>query len=431
MPNNLPPNWSWVKLGDVCEPPQYGYTTSASSDGDLKFLRTTDITAGYINWDSVPFCKVNPKEIEKYLLKENDVVISRAGSVGYSFLLSKSERAVFASYLIRFRPKTNPKFFALFLQSPHYWDQISEKKLGIAVPNVNATKLKDINFPLPPLPEQKKIVEKIEELFSGLDSGVASLKKAKEQLRLYRQSVLASAFTGKLLTPSAERQAHSEMSKAAEPKVKYSNQLPDGWEWVNIRDISDDMMIGIVKSSKDQFNDGRGVPYIKMNNVSMEGTVDTIDVVNVEVTKGELEKYHLKKDDILFNTRNSFELVGKTGILREERTPRVFNNNLLRIRVNKEFNPYFINYQMNSQEFRDKLKTGKRATTNICAIYQKDLFPMTLKVPPLTQQTQIVSEIEKRFSEADNLEKAIDDSLAKSETLRQSILKKAFEGRLI
>lgn len=421
--NNLPPNWSWVKLGDVSEPPQYGYTTSASNGGDLKFLRTTDITSGHIEWDSVPFCKVNPKEVDKYILKENDVVISRAGSVGYSLLLSKPHRAVFASYLIRFRPKTNPKFFALFLQSPHYWNQISEKKLGIAVPNVNATKLKDINFPLPPLPEQKKIVEKIEELFSGLDSGVASLKKAKEQIRLYRQSVLAAAFSGKLLTPSAERKAHSEMLKAAEPKVKYNNNgLPDGWKWVKVSDVGG-IVTGTTPPKKNPEYYGNDYPLFKPTDLN--AGINTLDASDNISQLGSTKARLLPARSVMVTCIGA--TIGKTGMnIRIGATNQQINS----IIINDKYVPKFVYYFCISEFFQKQIKDHASSTT--LPILNKSKFESLHFVEaPKKEQAKIVSEIEKRFSEADNLEKAIDDSLAKSEILRQSILSRAFSGKLV
>ena len=174
-------NWCHSTIGDVCDPPQYGWTTSSCESGKIKLLRTTDITSGSLNWGSVPFCRETPKEIEKYQLHKGDIVISRAGSVGFSYLIENIEPAVFASYLIRFIPKSHidSKFIAYYLKSPNYWNAISENKLGIAIPNVNASKIKTIPFSYPELSEQKAIVAKIDELFSPLDAAEAALKRAR------------------------------------------------------------------------------------------------------------------------------------------------------------------------------------------------------------------------------------------------------------
>ncbi len=148
--HELPGGWVWTRLGEVCFDPQYGWTTSASSEGELHLLRTTDITSGNIDWITVPFCREEPFDKKKYLLNDGDIVISRSGSVGYSHLIKNPKESIFASYLIRFRSLIDEKFFAYFLKSPSYWNSISEKSLGIAIPNVNASKLKQIFIPLSP-----------------------------------------------------------------------------------------------------------------------------------------------------------------------------------------------------------------------------------------------------------------------------------------
>jgi len=90
----LPRDWLWTTIEKVTHPPQYGWTTSANETGEIKLLRTTDITSGEIDWENVPYCKKAPDDIEKYILHDGDIVISRAGSVGYSHLIEKPERAV-------------------------------------------------------------------------------------------------------------------------------------------------------------------------------------------------------------------------------------------------------------------------------------------------------------------------------------------------
>ncbi len=121
----LPENWAWSTLGEVSDKPQYGWTTKATHEGgELKLLRTTDITSGTIDWSTVPYCTEEPEDVEKYLVKSGNILISRAGSVGVSFLLNNPERAVFASYLIRFRPKegVDPKYFYYYLIESYLLD---------------------------------------------------------------------------------------------------------------------------------------------------------------------------------------------------------------------------------------------------------------------------------------------------------------------
>ena len=130
----IPETWTQATIGDVCSHPQYGYTTKAAKNGDLQLLRTTDITSGKISWETVPYCSENPDNPEAYLLEDGDIVVSRAGSIGVSHLVSKPRKAVFASYLIRFRPFIDRRFFRYFLGSPDYWAAIADKEAGCRRP---------------------------------------------------------------------------------------------------------------------------------------------------------------------------------------------------------------------------------------------------------------------------------------------------------
>jgi type I restriction enzyme S subunit len=257
-----------------------------------------------------------------------------------------------------------------------------------------------ISIPLPPLPEQHRIVAKIEELFSSLDKGIESLKTAQAQLKVYRQAVLKWAFEG--------------LNKQA-----------------SIEEITENSLIGITRPNSELINSENGIAYIKMNNIDLNSNVDFKDVVFVKVTEEEKEKFLLKKGDILINTRNSYELVGKTGIVRDDHTKAVFNNNLLRIRVKRDFNPFFVAYQLVSPWLRKQMLSGKKATTNVCALYQKDIFQLKIKTTNKIEQDRIVSEIESRLSVCDKIEESITTALQQAEALRQSILKKAFEGKLV
>ena len=154
MNEQLPDGWVEVSLSDVCTKPQYGWTSKAGKEGKIKYLRTTDISNGDLNWETVPFCIEEPDNIDKYQVRKNDILVSRAGSVGLSFRITEDVDfpAAFASYLIRFQPTevALPQLVEYFLQSDAYWNQISDFSAGIAVPNVNGSKLETLVLPSRP-----------------------------------------------------------------------------------------------------------------------------------------------------------------------------------------------------------------------------------------------------------------------------------------
>ena len=172
-PFEVPDEWRWVRITDISNLIQYGYTGSAIPFGKYKMLRITDIQNNSVDWETVPFVEIDDEKVENYLLSDNDILFARTGAtVGKSFLIKNlNNKSVFASYLIRIQleEKLNAQFVKYFFESGYYWEQIEDKSVGIGQPNVNGTLLSDMQIPIPPLDEQHRIVQKIETIFQTLD----------------------------------------------------------------------------------------------------------------------------------------------------------------------------------------------------------------------------------------------------------------------
>jgi len=199
----LPEGWGWASIAQLAENIQYGYTESAKhAPVGPKFLRITDIQDGRVNWDTVPYCECPEGKHTKYRLGPSDIVFARTGATtGKSYLITHCPDAVFASYLIRLQmnKSLNVKYLALFLDSPLYWPQIMTVRKGSAQPGVNATILATLHVPLPPLPEQHRIVAEVERRLSVVAALAASVSAALARARRLRQAVLKQAFEGRLV----------------------------------------------------------------------------------------------------------------------------------------------------------------------------------------------------------------------------------------
>lgn len=193
-------DWKIEKVGEFCEPPQYGYTASATTEPvGPRLLRITDIQDGKVNWDTVPFCPC--PEPQKYLLQKNDLVFARTGATtGKSFVIGECPEAIFASYLIRLRVSraVNMDYLYWFFQSPYYWSQIADKSTGTGQPNFNGKKLAAIQVPIAPTDEQRRIVAYLD----GLQAKVDALKKLQAhtaaELDALLPAILDRAFKGEL-----------------------------------------------------------------------------------------------------------------------------------------------------------------------------------------------------------------------------------------
>ena len=201
----LPMGWVRKNVKSFAESIQYGYTESSSKQViGPKFLRITDIQENRVNWNDVPYCKIKESEKGKYLLKDGDLVFARTGAtVGKSFLIKGLiPESVFASYLIRVRFPNDilDKYVWLFFQSPFYWKQIIDKSVGTGQPNVNGTRLGELEvfFPVN-LKEQYTIAQEIESRLSICDKIEESIEQGLLQAEALRQSILKKAFEGKLV----------------------------------------------------------------------------------------------------------------------------------------------------------------------------------------------------------------------------------------
>lgn len=205
----LPETWEWVTVVEISDRIHYGYTASSKSEPvGPRFLRITDIQNKGVNWDTVPYCKIEEDHKPKYLLKDGDLVFARTGAtVGKSYLLTDPfPESVFASYLIRIviNENVSKRFVYNFFQSSSYWSQIISGQVGIGQPNVNAQVLSAIVIPFPPLHEQYEIVRCIEALFKLADAIEKRVTTVTAQADKLTQSILAKAFWGELVPTEAE-----------------------------------------------------------------------------------------------------------------------------------------------------------------------------------------------------------------------------------
>lgn len=256
-------------------------------------------------------------------------------------------------------------------------------------------------FLLPPLVEQKAIVAKIEELFSDLDKGIADLKKAQDQLKIYRQSVLSSSFPKKELM---------ELSKLVP-------SLSQGWspKCIN-QNSSDETQWAVIKTSAIQA--GR---FVDFENKILPKSLEP------------REQHEIKIGDILITRAGPRVRVGICCLVRNTR-PRLINcDKVYRLILDRDqVDGEYFEYVMNSPEILSEIEVMKSGTSDSgLNLTQKAFLKLRIPYVPLEQQRQIVRKIESRLSVCDKVEQSITESLEKAKALRQSILKKAFEGTLL
>ncbi len=417
--NNIPKHWQIVKLKSISDSIQYGYTESSSKVKiGPKFLRITDIQDNNVMWDNVPYCKINDDIKNRYLLKDGDLVFARTGAtVGKSFLIKGNiPEAVFASYLIRVRvsKKINEKYLSYFFQSPNYWTQITEGQVGIGQPNVNGTKLGQLNISIAPLEEQQAIVTKIEELFSHLENGKQQLQTAQHQLKVYRQSLLKWAFEGKLTNTNV---------KDGEPDCRQAS-LPKGWKIKELKEITS--VLGDGLHGTPEYSETGEYYFINGNNLT-DGKIE-IKKNTKRVSNEEFKKY--KKP---LNERTIFVSIngtlGYTAFYNNEKV--ILGKSACYFNVLDTIDKNYIRYFLTSNSFINYANKNATGST-IKNVGLKTMRELQIPIPSLLSEQQfIVDELESKLTICDKIEETINQSLQQAEALRQSILKRAFEGKLV
>lgn len=195
---------------------QYGYTEKAHWEKiGPKFLRITDIQDNKVDWDEVPWCPIDEDGMKQYAVEIGDIMIARTGATtGKSYLICDDVEAVFASFLIRLKvvnKNLDYNYLYGYMQSEDYWRQITDFSSGIAQPGVNASKLKQIKFKCPTLPEQHEIVRLIDALLARERAAQQATEQALASIDLMKKSILARAFRGELGTNKASEASALEL----------------------------------------------------------------------------------------------------------------------------------------------------------------------------------------------------------------------------
>jgi type I restriction enzyme S subunit len=457
--NNFPRGWTLVRLSDISRKITDGthHTPTYVSQG-VPFISVKDITANAIRFEK---CKYISEEEHLALIKRChpeplDVLITKSGTIGRTAIVKDSQPfSLFVSVaLIKPFKELSSNFIKYALDNYIGNLDIQQSVKGGVIKNLHIEDLKEIHIPFPPLPEQHCIVSKVEELFTKLDAGVDELRKAKARLKRYRQVVLQLAFDGELtrewrvkhpesggkITEFLEN--HERNSKS--DKGKYSKSLnldhpdlprmPKGWAYSRIESFLDHDRKGIKTgpfgtSLKKSDHQATGIPVIGIENI---GKCKFIQGSKIHISNqkySELSSFSVMAGDILISRSGT---VGEICVAPTGLGASIISTNLMRVALDHSVvNPMFFAYLFQGDNFvrkqiRELCKGSTRDFLN-----QGILSSIIYKVPSLSEQEQIIEKIEFHFSVIDNLEHSLERNANKAKALRQSILKTAFEGKLI
>lgn len=393
--------WLFSELGNVCKTTSGGTPSRKNPDyykGSIPWVKSGELnhniiteTEEHISEEAIKrsSAKIFPKET--LLIALYGATIGKLAILGVRAATNQAVCGIFKNDLFE------SKF--LFNYLFHKKQKLIEQGTGGAQPNISQTILKKLPVPIVPLPEQRAIVAKIEQLFSELDNGIANLKAAKDKLEIYRQAVLKKAFEGIPFT------AFSELINESQNGISKRSGI---------------------KGSK--------IKVLRLADIT-NFAIDHSKPREILLTESELSKYRLNQNDlIVIRVNGSKDLVG--GIIhvtaKDENSVWTFCDHFIRLKLDLENTlPKFYFYYLHTLEVRRYIHENMVSSAGQNTVSQTTVKTIPVPIIALKKQQQIVQEIESRLSVCDNILADINQALEKSESLRQSILKQAFEGKLL
>ncbi|HAW1409419.1 TPA: hypothetical protein JLM45_002467 [Escherichia coli] len=414
----LPEGWVNIELNEIASDISYGYTASSSVKCEgPHMLRITDIQNNTVNWSNVPFCQIEDKQKEKYLLADGDLVFARTGAtVGKSFLIKGDiPESIYASYLIRVRcnGRVNKNFLSYFFRSPEYWNQITELSAGIGQPNVNGSKLKRLILPITSTNEQKIIAEKLDTLLAQVDSTKARLEQIPQILKRFRQAMLSAAVSGNI-------SGENDKFKRIHVDDFWSHDVVGltHWREYKFSEIVD--IIGGSQPPKSEFKYEMEEGYIRL--IQIRDYKSDSHKVYIPLNKA---KRFVEKHDVMIGRYGPpiFQILrGLEGAYNVALMKAVPKSELL----DNEYLYWFLqNYKL-----YNFIEAGSDRTAGQSGVNKKHLESYPVLLPPIHEQHEIVRRVEQLFAYADTIEKQVNNALARVNNLTQSILAKAFRGEL-
>jgi type I restriction enzyme S subunit len=439
------------------------------------YLRNVNVRWFSFDLSDLKEMRFEEGERGRYELRPGDLVICEGGEPGRAAVWNRqTERAKIqkALHRVRFHPDEYDPYFAMyFLYFGTITHRFAPYYTGTTIKHLTGAALSQIHFPIPSLNEQRRIVAAIEANLTRLDSGVVNLERAKARLRRYRAAVLKAACEGRLVPTEAElaraegrdyepadrllvrilrerrsRWEADELAKMtaqgktpkgeawrskyqepASPHVHASADLPEGWTWATVEQVSAAVQYGTSAKSKES---REGIPVLRMGNI-VDGHLSLDALKYLPADHEEFPALLLDSGDVLFNRTNSAELVGKTAVYRGGPSPCSFASYLIRVRLIDGYAPDLLAYFLNSSMGRAWVASVVTQQVGQANVNGSKLQALVIPIPPAAEQARIVAEVERRLSLIDELEATVTANLKRADRLRQAILRRAFEGKLV
>ena len=422
-PFEIPESWEWVRLGEVGIA-QTGTTPSTKYpeyfNGDIPFIKPADINEKGINYENEALTELGISKGR--LIKSNSVLmVCIGGSIGKCYFTDRDVSCNQQINAITPFNEVSAKILYYFMVSNFFYDNVLNSATGTTMPIINKSNWEMLLIPLPPLAEQKRIVEKVDELFALIDELDSNKEDLLEVINLTRNQVLQEAIQGKLVEQNPEDEPASVLldrikeerdNLVKEGKIRKEKplaeiteeekpfELPEGWEWVRLGEVGQIVGGGTPKTSVKEYWEGGTIPWLTPADLSnyKDKYISTgkrsITPLGLKESSAQL----MPKGTVLFSSRAP---IGYTVIAKNEISTNQGFKSCVPLII--EMNEYLYYYLIYSAKIINENASG----TTFKEVSGAEVSNLILPLPPLTEQKRIVEKVDEIMEMLDELEKTI------------------------
>ncbi|MFD6400263.1 restriction endonuclease subunit S [Nocardia sp. NPDC060249] len=400
-------NWPVVPLGEVAETALGKMLDKGKSRGNehVPYLRNINVQWGRIDTHDLLTMELAEDERERFGVRSGDLLVCEGGDVGRCAIWQgRSAYLAYQKALHRIRPSAvlDARFLRYLLEHQAKSGALAKLSTGSTIAHLPQQKLRRIPVPLPPLAEQHRIVEILEDHLSRLDAGQKELTAAPRRIEAMKSAILRELIPD----PVAYPEHWTELTVGDAGTIELGRQRhPDWHAGPNMR------------------------PYLRVANV-FEDRIDIADVMEMHWPADTFDRFKLSPGEVLLNEGQSPEFLGRPAMYRGVPTDVAFTNSLIRFKASNEVDPEFALLVFRRHMRAGRFKRESRITTNLAHLSARRLKEIEFPLPPLDEQRQIVATARDRLDAADRLKSGVVTALAQELRLRKAVLAAAFSGTL-
>lgn len=407
-PYKLPENWCWTTIKNVATVVTGGTPAKYNSDyygGEFPFFKPADLDAGRHVSEASEYLSDLGKSVSRIIPAQATAVccIGSIGKCGFLDVEGATNQQINSAI-----PYFNALYQYFYMNTEFFTNQLRNSASATTIAIVNKTKMESCYYPLAPLAEQQRIVDRIESLFAKLDEAKEKAQAVVDSFETRKAAILHKAFTGEL---------------TAKWREEHGVRM-DSWEKKSVGELCISLKYGTAKKSDASGN----VVVLRMGNLQ-QGEIDWSDLAYSK-DPDDIEKYKLYPGDVLFNRTNSAALVGKTAIYRGEH-PAIYAGYLIKLDYDHDkIIGDYLNYALNTLDAKKYCNSVKTDGVNQSNINAKKIGAYSFNVPSIPEQEKIVSVIQKLLSKEQQAKETAEIVLNQINLMKKSILARAFRGEL-